>query len=54
VAAASRIGHRPGVALAFSFAIAVALTGVIVGARLPVSSHPADLKIADKRADLLR
>ena len=35
VAAASRIGHGPGVALAFSFAIAVALTGVIVGARLP-------------------
>jgi MFS family permease len=35
VAAASRIGHGPGVALAFSFAIAVALTGIIVGARLP-------------------
>jgi MFS family permease len=35
VAATSRIGHGPGVALAFSFAIAVALTGVIVGARLP-------------------
>src|SRR5215472_4671632 len=34
-AATSRIGHGPGVALAFSFAIAVALTGVIVGARLP-------------------
>ena len=52
VAAASRIGHRPGVALAFSFAIAVALTGVIVGARLPVSSHPVDAEIADERADL--
>jgi MFS family permease len=35
VTATSRIGHGPGVALAFSFAIAVALTGVIVGARLP-------------------
>ena len=35
VAASSRIGHRPGVALAFSFAIAVAVTGVVVGARLP-------------------
>jgi MFS family permease len=35
VAATSRIGHGPGVALAFSFGIAVALTGVIVGARLP-------------------
>jgi MFS family permease len=35
VAATSRIGHRPGVALAFSFAIAVAVFGVIVGARLP-------------------
>jgi hypothetical protein len=35
VAAASRIGHGPAVALAFSFAIAVALTGVIVGAWLP-------------------
>jgi len=35
VAASSRIGHGPGVALAFSFGIAVALTGVIVGARLP-------------------
>ena len=35
VAAASRIGHGPGVTLAFSFAIAVALAGVIVGARLP-------------------
>jgi MFS family permease len=52
VASASRIGHRPGVALAFSFAIVVALTGVIVGARLPVSSHPVDLKVADERADL--
>ena len=41
VAAAARIGHRPGVALAFSFAIAVALIGVIVGARLPVSSLPS-------------
>jgi MFS family permease len=35
VAATARIGHGPGVALAFSFAIVVALTGVIVGARLP-------------------
>jgi MFS family permease len=35
VAATARIGHGPGVALAFSFAIAVALIGVIVGARLP-------------------
>jgi MFS family permease len=35
VAATARIGHRPGVALAFSFAIAVALAGIIVGARLP-------------------
>jgi MFS family permease len=34
-AAAAGIGHRPGVALAFSFAIVVAITGVIVGARLP-------------------
>ncbi|HEY6494327.1 MAG TPA: MFS transporter [Trebonia sp.] len=35
VAASSPIGHGPGVALAFSFGIAVALVGVIVGARLP-------------------
>jgi MFS family permease len=35
VAATSRIGHGPGVALAFSFAIAVALTGIFVGAWLP-------------------
>jgi MFS family permease len=35
VAGAGRMGHGPGVALAFSFAIAVAHTGVIVGARLP-------------------
>jgi MFS family permease len=46
VAATSRIGHGPGVALAFSFAIAVALIGIIVGARLPGeltsrSRHPA-------------
>jgi MFS family permease len=34
-AAATGIGHRPGVALAFSFGIVVALTAVIVGARLP-------------------
>jgi MFS family permease len=34
-AAAAGIGHAPGVALAFSFGIVVALTGVIVGARLP-------------------
>jgi MFS family permease len=52
VAAASRVGHRPAVALAFSFAIAVAVTGVIVGARLPVSTHPVDLNIADEPADL--
>ena len=42
VAGASRIGHAPAVALAFAFAITVALTGVIVGARLPVSSHLDD------------
>jgi MFS family permease len=44
VAAASRIGHGPAVALAFSFAILVALTGVVVGARLPaqLTSHGAD------------
>ena len=35
VAGTSRIGHGPGVALAFSFAIAVALAGIVVGARLP-------------------
>src|SRR5487761_401342 len=35
VPATSRIGHGPGVALAFSFGIAVALTGATVGARLP-------------------
>jgi MFS family permease len=35
VAGTSRIGHRPGVALAFAFAIAVALAGIIVGAWLP-------------------
>ena len=35
VATGSRIGHGPGVGLAFAFAIGVALTGVIVGARLP-------------------
>jgi MFS family permease len=34
-AAATGIGHRPGVALAFSFAIAVALIAVIAGAWLP-------------------
>jgi MFS family permease len=34
-AATSRIGHGPAVALAFSFGIAVALTGVIAAARLP-------------------
>ena len=34
-AAAAGLGHRPGVALAFSFGIVVALTAVIVGARLP-------------------
>jgi hypothetical protein len=35
VAATARIGPGTGVALALSFAIAVGLTGVIVGARLP-------------------
>jgi MFS family permease len=35
VAGTSRIGHGPGVALAFSFAIAVALIGIFVGAWLP-------------------
>jgi len=35
VAAGSYIGHGTGVALAFVFGIAVAVTGVIVGARLP-------------------
>jgi MFS family permease len=35
VAGTSRIGHGPGVALAFSFAIAVAIGGIIVGAWLP-------------------
>src|SRR6202161_2393073 len=35
VAGTSRLGHRPGVALAFSFAIAVALTGIFVAAWLP-------------------
>ena len=34
-ATAAGIGHGPGVALAFSFGIVVALIGVIVGARLP-------------------
>jgi MFS family permease len=34
-AAAFGIGRGPGVALAFSFGIVVALTGVIVGAQLP-------------------
>jgi MFS family permease len=34
-AAAAGMGHGSGVALAFSFGIVVALTGVIVGARLP-------------------
>jgi MFS family permease len=46
VAATARLGHRPGVALAFSFAIAVAFIAIIVGARLPGgltsrSRHPA-------------
>jgi MFS family permease len=35
VAGTSRLGHGPGVALAFTFAIAVALTGIFVGAWLP-------------------
>jgi MFS family permease len=43
VAAASRIGHGPAVALAFSFAIAVALVGVIVGARLPAQLNAENL-----------
>jgi MFS family permease len=34
-AATSRIGHGPGVALAFYFAIAVAVAAVIAGTRLP-------------------
>jgi MFS family permease len=34
-AAAAGMGHRPGVALAFSFGIAVALIGVIVATRIP-------------------
>ena len=34
-ATAAGIGHGPGVALAFSFGIVVALIGVIIGARLP-------------------
>jgi MFS family permease len=45
-AAAAGIGHRAGVALAFSFGIVVAVAAVIVGARLPGqlsgSSDPAD------------
>jgi Na+-driven multidrug efflux pump len=38
IVAAAAVGkdHGPGVALAFSFGIVVALTAVIVGARLPV------------------
>jgi MFS family permease len=43
VAAASRIGHGPAVALAFSFALAVALVGVIVGARLPSQLNAENL-----------
>jgi MFS family permease len=43
VAAASRIGHGPAVALAFSFAIAVALIGVIVGAWLPSQLNAENL-----------
>jgi MFS family permease len=41
VAGTARIGHGPGVALAFSFAIAVALAGIFVGAWLPrqLTSH---------------
>ena len=35
VAAAAGLGHATGVALAFAFAIIVALTGLIVGARIP-------------------
>jgi MFS family permease len=43
-ATAAGIGHRPGVALAFSFAIAVALIAVIAGAWLPgqLTSGAAD------------
>jgi hypothetical protein len=36
-AAATGLGHGPAVALAFSFSIVVALTAVIVAARLPSS-----------------
>ena len=43
VAAASRMGHRPAVALAFAFAISVAVVGIIVTARLPASAHPQEL-----------
>jgi hypothetical protein len=35
VAATAGIGYRPGAALAFSFAIAVAFAGIIAGTRLP-------------------
>ncbi len=34
-ATAGGLGHRPGVALAFSFGIVISVTGLIVGARLP-------------------
>jgi MFS family permease len=34
-AAAAGMGHRPAVALAFSFGIVVALTAIVAGARLP-------------------
>ena len=34
-ATAGGLGHRPGVALAFSFGIVISVTGLIVAARLP-------------------
>ena len=40
VAGAARLGHRQAVALAFAFALAVALTGVILAARLPARLTP--------------
>jgi hypothetical protein len=49
-AAASRMGHGPGVALAFSFGIAVALVGVVAGARLPRRLASGALDGPDGRA----
>jgi MFS family permease len=43
VAAAAGTGHATGVALAFSFAVVVALTGVIVGRGLPSRLGEGDL-----------